>query len=994
MDEAKWELLFGAAGDEPPGRVDDLEELTHLDELDDDELASRLLDTWGFLHDDADIGDVVAGGVATIVGKQILAEDPPEVWAAAQRLLALGCSRRQVVVQLTLALVDPLREVVDEGQPFDGDWYRERLAWLPVPLWAEVEEAVVTVVTRDQGITLDDLRDRVRAELLPEADDSVAEHPVDQVVEEFLEPLLDRVLDELFSLDHGVLLFMAGDRVVHLPSLFGPDVVLTTVVGPLSAAAGVLHAATDLPVFARRADVTVGGVPLDRCTEDVDDLAWEGPEGWLDGLDDQVVAVRVGEDGAVSLDLVDPWPALDDEFVASAREAYDALVDDGHPTGVLDVAAELALRHPGVFGELRPPLGDVLTEAGLETRGGLVAHSDAQWAASALTRGLIDDLYELEDRASQDASRRLRVALARPAERDDETLRDLLGALDGCGSTFLVVERVLVPNGVAADGAAELAEALVGAARRPAHQARAHWVAALVAEAGGDLSAAEAHLEQGVRADRGALEVVDRLAWYRSDRGDAAGALRLWRSIGRTPENHHEVKVVAATTAPAGADGPKLGRNDPCWCGSGRKYKQCHLGQAAQPALADRVRWLYAKAEGHLRRGGRGGVDEVMALGSVLVGDEADGDVQALLDAMDHPLVFGLAIEHGGLDAFLRDRGELLPEDEQLLAASWLPTSRSVHEVGEVRAGDGVTLRDLRRGEVHDVHDVAFSAQARPGQLVLGWVVPDGDRHQLLPGAAFVDPSSVDYLLALLDDGDAEGLLTWLRIRSQPPRLATTDGEPVVLCVAELDVEDLDPVAVREVLDGRYRSEAAAGGDPNVWHDLGAASADPGDGRSIRARLELDEELGVLLVEAHSESRLDAVLDALTDALPGVSVLTDRRTPVDLGGAHGGLAGPGGRGGLGGLGAGAPASGLSLPPQPVAPEVRAAVEAHIARAEEQWCDESVPALGGATPREAAADPIGRESLVRLIASFPEPDPDGPAMGLRPARLRALLGLDA
>lgn len=24
--------------------------------------------------------------------------------------------------------------------------------------------------------------------------------------------------------------------------------------------------------------------------------------------------------------------------------------------------------------------------------------------------------------------------------------------------------------------------------------------------------------------------------------------------------------------------GPKLGRNDPCWCGSGKKYKKCHLG--------------------------------------------------------------------------------------------------------------------------------------------------------------------------------------------------------------------------------------------------------------------------------------------------------------------------------------------------------------------------------------------------------------------------------
>jgi uncharacterized protein YecA (UPF0149 family) len=22
---------------------------------------------------------------------------------------------------------------------------------------------------------------------------------------------------------------------------------------------------------------------------------------------------------------------------------------------------------------------------------------------------------------------------------------------------------------------------------------------------------------------------------------------------------------------------PKLGRNDPCWCGSGKKYKHCHM---------------------------------------------------------------------------------------------------------------------------------------------------------------------------------------------------------------------------------------------------------------------------------------------------------------------------------------------------------------------------------------------------------------------------------
>jgi len=26
----------------------------------------------------------------------------------------------------------------------------------------------------------------------------------------------------------------------------------------------------------------------------------------------------------------------------------------------------------------------------------------------------------------------------------------------------------------------------------------------------------------------------------------------------------------------------KLGRNDPCWCGSGKKYKRCHLDSDAR----------------------------------------------------------------------------------------------------------------------------------------------------------------------------------------------------------------------------------------------------------------------------------------------------------------------------------------------------------------------------------------------------------------------------
>jgi len=39
-----------------------------------------------------------------------------------------------------------------------------------------------------------------------------------------------------------------------------------------------------------------------------------------------------------------------------------------------------------------------------------------------------------------------------------------------------------------------------------------------------------------------------------------------------------QLKQIAKTEAPA-RPGRKLGRNEPCWCKSGKKYKNCHLPQ-------------------------------------------------------------------------------------------------------------------------------------------------------------------------------------------------------------------------------------------------------------------------------------------------------------------------------------------------------------------------------------------------------------------------------
>jgi len=44
----------------------------------------------------------------------------------------------------------------------------------------------------------------------------------------------------------------------------------------------------------------------------------------------------------------------------------------------------------------------------------------------------------------------------------------------------------------------------------------------------------------------------------------------------------------------------KVVRNDPCPCGSGRKYKACHLGNERHD-LVDRSSWLYDKVSRYIR---------------------------------------------------------------------------------------------------------------------------------------------------------------------------------------------------------------------------------------------------------------------------------------------------------------------------------------------------------------------------------------------------------
>ena len=53
------------------------------------------------------------------------------------------------------------------------------------------------------------------------------------------------------------------------------------------------------------------------------------------------------------------------------------------------------------------------------------------------------------------------------------------------------------------------------------------------------------------------------------------------RSILSFSRRRSETDLKAEQEAPVRREHPRVGRNDPCWCGSGKKYKKCHLNQDA-----------------------------------------------------------------------------------------------------------------------------------------------------------------------------------------------------------------------------------------------------------------------------------------------------------------------------------------------------------------------------------------------------------------------------
>lgn len=208
---------------------------------------------------------------------------------------------------------------------------------------------------------------------------------------------------------------------------------------------------------------------------------------------------------------------------------------------------------------------------------------------------------------------------------------------------------------------------------------------------------------------------------------------------------------------------PKVGRNDPCPCGSGKKYKNCHLPleEAARseqlllrravdtllPKVIDAARELPDVIPAAFARywSGKYGPEELANLDDL---EDRGADRFLTWFAFDYPqedgrtLVERLAADPGGLE---------LNTEEAKVLPGWRDVRLRAYVAEAVQKGQSLRVRDLLEETVYDVSDSAASRRVLPGEVLVGHLLPAADAYFVGGAAAHLTEDTREKLRAFMD---------------------------------------------------------------------------------------------------------------------------------------------------------------------------------------------------------------------------------------------------
>ncbi len=448
-----------------------------------------------------------------------------------------------------------------------------------------------------------------------------------------------------------------------------------------------------------------------------------------------------------------------------------------------------------------------------------------------------------------------------------------------------------------------------------------------------------------------------------------------------------------------------IGRNEPCPCGSGKKYKKCCLKSGPDPIN-------YTKQK--LNRFHERIVEKLFRYGANVFGPEAfDEAVEEFFgwpeeeevegrDLDNHEAVFypwllfkwriesadGESTLSGPMDqsivqSFLQKHGRGLDPLEREYLEAFAKAPFSFFEITAVEPGKSVSLRDLLLERDYHVLEKSASGALHQGDVVFGSVVEAGGIGQFgaLSMIAFKPAAKVDILAArkmlsqagngrttadILEDYDKELRDLYFHLfvaRTAMPVLCNTDGDK--LSFHTLNYAISSPQKVFDALKGLTNGFA---GEEDLLEE--AEFDNNGELRKVEIPWLLPANAGhggmentihghvfiaglKMTCEVNSAERAERLRGIIEQKLSAEEARY-KTTVIQS----------------------AEAMMRNAPPSTAAageheelmrnPEVRAKVAEIMRKHWEEWPDMALPALQGKTPREAVRDELGRQQVKALL----------------------------
>ena len=454
----------------------------------------------------------------------------------------------------------------------------------------------------------------------------------------------------------------------------------------------------------------------------------------------------------------------------------------------------------------------------------------------------------------------------------------------------------------------------------------------------------------------------------------------------------------------------KVGRNDPCPCGSGRKYKHCCLAPAASmPETQEDLAWR------RVRRALEGFADDMLRFVIHTYGTSALNEAWQEFtnweeDAFDpdtpHTPVFmpwlfhcwspdsddtGVAQSslHGvtPTEAFLRAKGRRLDPALRRYLEACARSPFSFFEILRADSGRGFWVRDIITREEQEVLERSASAMTQPGDILFAQIVAtDGIALVEALSPFLIQPDEKAAIIALrqritaneeafgperLREWDPELRELYLDIADRAlnpklPALQNTDGEPFSLQRLSFDID-----SAREAFDALKHLALDASDDElleDAKYDTGGTlrkvrfgwskrgnKTHAGWDNTVLGSIEIDGTR--LTAEVNSEVRATAFRDVVKRALGERARY--RATKIQ---SMEKLLTESKRNKR------AKESSWDAEDQALAelPEVKARLAEMLEAHYQSWVNEKIPLLGDRTPLEALKDADGREIVESLV----------------------------